>query len=407
MHLKKWLALLLSAALVVGLLAGCGGSKALSDVTADLLSGLYDNVAVEVDPDLTAALKKAVKAGGTEEEIYAALLDNLNLSGSVISFDRLASGQKGDHGVNLLFYPGSDSDAAARSAVTQWGKVFGSLPKDGSYRAHVSMIEAENGYCIAVDVEVLKAGKPDKDDDDDDTLQPEDPIPEGGYTYDEDTGIYTVYSADGLKNMAKLVNDGKTDINITLTDDIDLTGVDWTLIGSDDKRAYKGDFDGGGHTISNLQASSSNYTDGYVGLFGVVGSSGTVKNLVLKNPVITSGGFVGAVAGKNAGGTIEGCSVEDGKITGNNAGGVVGLNRGTITACYWSDSPADGIGQNYGTGTTTVTQVNGSTTWANAATAMNTAILNSGVNCLWHYDEACGSTPPQLAAGAPDNTSEP
>ena len=164
MYLKKCLALLVSAALALSLLAGCGGSKALSQVIADLLSGQYNNVTVEVDPDLTAALKKAASAGDTQEEVLAALVENLNLSGGSITFSNLGDGQQGQHGVTLTFQPGSDPEAAARSAFTEWNRVFSSLPDDGSYRAHVSMIETEGGYYIAVDVEVLKAGSHDKDD---------------------------------------------------------------------------------------------------------------------------------------------------------------------------------------------------------------------------------------------------
>ena len=56
-----------------------------------------------------------------------------------------------------------------------------------------------------------------------------------GYT-DDGQGNYTVTSAEGLKNIAKLVNEEwKSDINITLTADIDLSGIDWTPIGIDDE----------------------------------------------------------------------------------------------------------------------------------------------------------------------------
>ena len=72
-----------------------------------------------------------------------------------------------------------------------------------------------------------------------------------GYTI-ESNGSYTVTSADGLMNVAELVNGGKTDINITLDKNIDLTGKDWTPIGTDYDNSYKGTFDGGGHTITGL-----------------------------------------------------------------------------------------------------------------------------------------------------------
>ena len=72
-----------------------------------------------------------------------------------------------------------------------------------------------------------------------------------GYTIESD-GSYTVTSADGLMNIAELVNGGKSDINITLDTDIDLTGKDWTPIGTNYDNSYKGTFDGGGHTITGL-----------------------------------------------------------------------------------------------------------------------------------------------------------
>ena len=145
-----------------------------------------------------------------------------------------------------------------------------------------------------------------------------------GYTVSEDGKTYEVYNAEGLKNIAKLVNEeGKTDINITLTDNIDLTGIDWTPIGKDDNKAYTGTFDGGGHTITGLTVTGS---DEYAGLFGDIDENGTVKNVVLEDVQITSdnsSGSVGGVAG-DSWGTIENCSVS-GSVSGTTfAGGVVG-----------------------------------------------------------------------------------
>ena len=162
MHVKKLLSLFVSVLLAVTLLAGCGGGKALSQVIVDLLDGLYANISVEADSDLTAALKKAAAEGGTEEEILSRMIEILNLNGGSITFTRLGSGQQGDHAVTLYFQTGTDPDAAARNALAQWASVLGTLPDDGSYQGDVAMIEAENGYYIALDVEVVKAGKPDK-----------------------------------------------------------------------------------------------------------------------------------------------------------------------------------------------------------------------------------------------------
>lgn len=104
-----------------------------------------------------------------------------------------------------------------------------------------------------------------------------------GYT-DDGQGNYTVTSAGGLKNIAKLVNDGNTGIDITLTGNITLTG-DWTPIGTSISNAYKGTFDGGGHTITGLTVTTS---DQYAGLFGYIGSGGTVKDVTLEEVKIES-----------------------------------------------------------------------------------------------------------------------
>ena len=153
-----------------------------------------------------------------------------------------------------------------------------------------------------------------------------------GYTI-ESNGSYTVTSADGLMNIAKLVNGGKTDINITLDTDIDLTGKDWTPIGTDYDNSYKGTFDGGGHTITGLTFTTN---DEYAGLFGWLNKAGTVKNVVMEGVQITSNrssGFAGGVAGYSEG-TIENCSVS-GSVSGTvYVGGVVGAQiGGSITGC--------------------------------------------------------------------------
>ena len=156
-----------------------------------------------------------------------------------------------------------------------------------------------------------------------------------GYTVSEDGKTYEVYNAEGLKNIAELVNEEwKLGINITLTDNIDLTDIDWTPIGKDDNKAYTGTFDGNGKTITGLTVTGS-YK--YAGLFGDIDENGTVKNVVLEGVQITSdnsSGYAGGVAGNSFGGTIENCSVS-GSVSGTTfVGGVVGSQwGGSITGC--------------------------------------------------------------------------
>ena len=155
-----------------------------------------------------------------------------------------------------------------------------------------------------------------------------------GYIYDSNTNTYTVYNANGLMNVAELVNGGKTDINITLDKNIDLTGKGWTPIGTSFRNSYTGTFDGGGHTITGLTVTTN---DQFAGLFGCLGDAGTVKNVVMEGVQITSnqisGGSIGGVVGYSWG-TIENCSVS-GSVSGTvYVGGVVGAQiGGSITGC--------------------------------------------------------------------------
>ena len=154
-----------------------------------------------------------------------------------------------------------------------------------------------------------------------------------GYIYDSNTKTYTVYNADGLLAWNEAAQKDRS-INCTLTADIDLTGKDWSPIGTNFYNSYTGTFDGGGHTIMGLTVTTN---DQYVGLFGRLGKAGTVKNVVMDGIQITCNhrlGYAGGVAGFSRGGTIENCSVS-GSVSGTIcAGGVVGIQwEASITGC--------------------------------------------------------------------------
>ena len=163
------------------------------------------------------------------------------------------------------------------------------------------------------------------------------------YSYDSNTKTITIYSGEGLKVAADVVNSGDTDINIILDNDIDLSDIDWTPIG-DYYNRYTGTFDGGNYTITGLTVTGSNE---YAGLFGRIGSGGTVKNVVLKDVQIESDnqyGCVGGVAG-NSDGNIENCSVSGSVSSRHTAGGVVGQQfGGSITLCG-SSATVKGTGE--------------------------------------------------------------
>lgn len=258
-----------------------------------------------------------------------------------------------------------------------------------------------------------------------------------GYT-EVSEGNYTVNNEKGLKNLAELVNNGATDINITLTGDINLTG-EWTPIGNYEQK-YTGTFDGNGKTITGLTIDQKETS--FLGLIGYLGSGGKVQNLTLENVNLNGNWNVGGVVGYNNNGTVTACTASGsingkervGGIVGCNylgtvtacyntsstvngsylIGGVVGQNNkgivtacynasgsiygevtvggvvgdnytGTVTACYWSNYAGYGIGN----GTGDATKVDGVTiTWANAVNAMNTALNGSG----WQY-ELTGALP--------------
>ena len=342
---RKLLALLLAAAMAISLLAGCGGGKALSQVIVDLLDNLYSNVSVEADSDLTAALKQAAAEGGTEEEILSRMIEILNHNGGSITFTRLGSGQQGNHAVTLYFQPGTDPDAAARNALAQWASVLGTLPDDGSYQADVAMIESENGYYIALDVEVVKAGKPDKPDKDDDEPETQEPPEqEKGYSYDETSNTYTVKEADGLQELFNDKNDSDFD-GKTITLEADTEYIIDTAEPLAD--AFNGTLQG--ENGAKITLSGENRAQG---LFNTIEENGKVLNVDIE----VSGTIsvrtpekdvanVGAVAGSNYG-TIQNCDVTGGTIQGDNyndnVGGIVGDNRGTIQGCSSAVTVRDG-----------------------------------------------------------------
>ena len=264
-----------------------------------------------------------------------------------------------------------------------------------------------------------------------------------GYT-DDGEGNYTVTTAEGLKAVADIANNGNLGINITLTGNIDLKGIDWTPIGTASNNAYTGTFDGNGHTITGLTVNQEGTK--YVGLIGFIGSNGTVKNVKLENVNITGSFYVGGVVGGNYGtviactssgnvsgntyvggvvgdnyGTVTACTASGsvkgsfnvGGVVGYNSrgsvtactssgsvegsrdvGGVVGDNYGTVTACYWSGSPNAGIGSGKQkddaeyNGTDHNNMVGSD--WTEAVKAMNAALQSAG--CEWRY-ELTGTLP--------------
>ena len=398
MQIRKWLALLVSAALALSLLAGCGGkNQSLGQVILDLLDGQYQNVTVQLDPDLEADLRQAVHEGETDAEIRAALEKIL---GSGVSFRLIGDGQQGDTAWNLILYPGSDPDAAARSAFTEWSKVFGSLPRDGQYSAGLAMIETENGYAILVKATVDKAASRDDDDDDDDDDEPEKPYSveiEGGtlksVTVDADAGFrYVLFGESSSasedeeeKALAAAREKGFEGVTIELAagsysvDSTFTTPFKGTLQGESETNKATITLTGGNGLFKQIESHgkvenitfevqtdvSNTYSDGGTTTAGAVAgqNKGTIQNCdvtINAGGSITADGdgsgdvYAGGIVGTNESGhEISGCKVtiNGGSITATNgssdvyAGGIAGENHGTISNCdvegsYSSDSSA-------------------------------------------------------------------
>lgn len=160
------------------------------------------------------------------------------------------------------------------------------------------------------------------------TVKPDNFIPAKGY--EEINGICHIYNADGLKAWAS-----DTDVlnkDVILEKDIDLTGVEWTPVGSDMNIGYAGEFNGNGKFIYNLTINS---TESNVGFFGGLAAGGTVHDVKFANAQVTAnsgGAYAGVIAGSSMG-KIESCNVRSSQVTGHYAGAIVGNNSVQVNGC--------------------------------------------------------------------------
>ena len=170
-----------------------------------------------------------------------------------------------------------------------------------------------------------------------------------------------------LQALAELCNNSSTagqtvGNTYELTDDLDLSGVAWTPAGGLDSysgTAFKGTFDGMGHTISNLTCTDTHAKYATAALFGATASYAVIKNLTLTNVNIHSthyaAAFVAYEGSENYYTTIENCHVKGGSIVstpelingeydnGDKVGGIVGYSvRTDIKNCSVEDVTLQG-----------------------------------------------------------------
>ena len=158
---------------------------------------------------------------------------------------------------------------------------------------------------------------------------------QGAGTEDEP---YLIYTAEQINRIG--VFPCEWDKNFKLMADVDLngfTGTEFNIIGIDWANPFTGVFDGNGHTISNFSYISTDRDR--AGLFGYVNDpNAEIRDLGLIDPNVDAGtGWdVGSLVGSLRSGTITGCHVNGGSVSGNEiVGGLVGYSwYGAITNCY-------------------------------------------------------------------------
>lgn len=172
-------------------------------------------------------------------------------------------------------------------------------------------------------------------------------LAESGWYYNQTSKSYTIKTSEELHFLATLVNDKHIDFSgktITLNADIDLSGIkDWAPIGKDADHPFKGTFNGNRKVISGLTV-TGDYAN--AGLFGVV-DGGTIQGVTVKNGKVTSaaaGANVGGIVGWLKSGGVYSCAcTAEVSGSGQNAviGGLVGKNDSTNAVdtgyCYGTE----------------------------------------------------------------------
>ena len=146
---------------------------------------------------------------------------------------------------------------------------------------------------------------------------------------------FLIQNEDDMDRLATLVNGGKSynGVYFRQEDDFDFTGRTYTPVGNADNRPFEGTYNGNARTMTGINVNQGNY----VGVFGHIGSQGTVFALSFAGTNSFSGSYVaGSIAGWNFG-TIDWCYVQVGAnvsvTAGDYGGGIAGANYGTINQC--------------------------------------------------------------------------
>ena len=215
-----------------------------------------------------------------------------------------------------------------------------------------------------------------------------------GYSIQDD-GSYMVYNADGLLAWNKAAQKDES-INCTLTADIDMTGREWTRLGT--WPGYSGVFNGQGHRITGLNISAETTE-----LFELLNKGGVIKNLQLIDVnLYDSSGHAAGIVERNFGKIIA-CSVTgkisaygrtcgiaysnygditacwfNGTLKKDESGAIVRYNYAYVTSCYWGGNAEQGVFSNLGGEVDGGAKVDGATVkWQTAVDGMNPALTNN------------------------------
>lgn len=163
------------------------------------------------------------------------------------------------------------------------------------------------------------------------TVNPQEPA--------QDNGVYQIGTPSELLWLADHVNGVSGNQKAVLTNDIDMTGVKWTPIGTKDKAFEWGEFDGQGHFITNLTVNDSSLE--YAGLFGYVTDHATIKNLGVFGE-FSGGEYVGGIAGYSENSEITNCFFI-GTVSGTYTNGIANedIIGGTVKNCYFQSDSTD------------------------------------------------------------------
>lgn len=234
----------------------------------------------------------------------------------------LSGGRQGEHAVELRFEPGSDPDTAARKAFADWDAALARLPSDGQYAAEIAMVKAEGGYYIAVDVKIVKAGKPDTDDDDEE-------VGDGAqHNESANAGAVAGMNYGTISNCDVTIEAG---VKISASES---TGTSSNVFAGAVAGENRGTISGCTVTIESGGSIKANNDNACAG--GVAGDNSydcKIENCTVKevSGSISANGsnnaYAGGVVGDNDNGTVNGsCKLNDGKIEAK-----VGENIATVT----------------------------------------------------------------------------